>query len=143
MHHQGAASATDKAPPIEVIPDARQQLHEDAKRNKMVSVYNANFSEIGNNTISLLQDSDDPSAPYRDLKHERDWHDYAQMETDRKRTGPGEGGQAVHVPESMREEQNALYRVCWRIYVQFKCYSFAAKRLRRARLGHDRTRPQH
>lgn len=58
-----------------------------------------------------LQDSDDPSALYRNLKRERDWHDYAQMEVDKKRTGPGEGGQPVHVPESMQEQQNALYRV--------------------------------
>jgi hypothetical protein len=55
----------------------------------------------------------DPSAPYRHLKRNaRDWHDYAQMENDKKRTGPGEQGQSVKVPTSMKDLQLELYRVC-------------------------------
>ena len=111
MHRQGAISSTGNAPPIEIIPDAKQKLNEDAKKNKMVSVYIISLSANCNDTTFLSQDSDDPSAPYRNLKHERDWHDYAQMEADKKRTGPGEGGQSVHVPESMQEQQSNLYRV--------------------------------
>ena len=51
-------------------------------------------------------------AKYAHLaRNARDWHDYAQMEADKLRKGPGEQGQSVQVPAAAKDAQLALYRV--------------------------------
>ena len=58
-------------------------------------------------------DSKDPSARFRDLPRNRDWHDYEAMKKDEQRSGPGEQGQPVALPKDPETQklEDQIYRV--------------------------------
>lgn len=64
---------------------------------------------------SLDQGHDETDAiwPYGKDTAKKDWHDYEQIKQEADRTGPGEQGSAIKVPqdEETKSKQDQMYRV--------------------------------
>lgn len=56
------------------------------------------------------EDGADPFAAYKSLA-KKDWHDYAAMENDKRRVGPGEGGKPVAIPTDPEIKKKQVSRV--------------------------------
>ncbi len=61
----------------------------------------------------IAPNKEDPSAPYRNLNRNRNWHDYKAMDLDKKRQGKGEQGSPVALPSDpdTKELEEKVYRV--------------------------------
>uniref|UniRef100_F1KY00 Polypeptide N-acetylgalactosaminyltransferase n=1 Tax=Ascaris suum TaxID=6253 RepID=F1KY00_ASCSU len=85
----------------------KKRIHLEHQRGMLAGAF------VGHQNKEMqAEDGADPFAAYKSLA-KKDWHDYAAMENDKRRVGPGEGGKPVAIPTDpeIKKKQEELYRV--------------------------------